>query len=90
MKIAIAFDYIYQDNVAPSSGTKERAHACARGRHPVSMRGKWRPMCILDFFNMKTLLQLLLAQKLIIFINNLLPSDTVPLKISYQKHLFRG
>ena len=41
-------------------------------------------MCILDFFNMKTLLQLLLAQKLIaskcvLFKKNLLPSDTVPL-----------
>ena len=41
-------------------------------------------MCILDFFNMKTLLQLLLALKLISnkcvqFKNNLLPSDTVPL-----------
>ena len=63
---------------------KARAHTCARGRHPISMRGKWRLMCILDFFNMKTLLQLLLAQKLIsskcvLFQNNLLPSDTVPL-----------
>ena len=42
-------------------------------------------MCILDFFNMKTLLKLLLAQKLIssmrvLFKTNLLPSDTVPLK----------
>ena len=41
-------------------------------------------MSILDFFNMKTLLQLLLAQKLVsskcvLFKNNLLPSDTVPL-----------
>ena len=48
------------------------------------MRGKWRLMCILDFFNMKTLLQLLLAQKLIsskcvLFKNNLLQGDTVPL-----------
>ena len=48
------------------------------------MREKWRLMCILDFFNTKTLLQLLLAQKLIygkcvLFQNNLLPSDTVPL-----------
>ena len=50
----------------------------------MSMRGKWRLMCILDFFKMKTLLQLLLAQKLIssqcvLFKNNLLQSDTVPL-----------
>ena len=41
-------------------------------------------MCILDFFNMKTLLQLLLAQKLIsnkrvLFKNNLLKGDTAPL-----------
>ena len=44
-------------------------------------------VCILerrDFFNMKTLLQLLMVQKLIfsncvLFQNNLLPSDTVPL-----------
>ena len=40
---------------------------------------------ILDFFNMKTLLQLLLAQKLtsskcVLFKNDLLPSDTVPLR----------
>ena len=39
-----------------------------------------------DFFNMETLQQLLLAQKLIsskgvLFKNNLLPSDTVPLII---------
>ena len=43
-------------------------------------------MCILDFFNMKTLLQLLLAQKLIsnkcvLFQNNLLQGDTVPLTV---------
>ena len=50
------------------------------------MRGKWRLTCLLDFLNMKTLLQLLFAQKLIsskcvglLFKNNLLPSDTVPL-----------
>ena len=41
-------------------------------------------MCILDFFNMKTLLPLLLALKLIsskcvLLKSNLLPSDTVPL-----------
>ena len=65
--------------MAPSSGMK-----ATRGRHPVSMRGKWRLMRILDFFNMKTLLQLLSAQKLTfskcaLFQNNLLPSDTVPL-----------
>ena len=41
-------------------------------------------MCILDFFNMKTLLQLLLAQKLItskcvLFKNHLLQGDTAPL-----------
>ena len=41
-------------------------------------------MCILDFFNMKTLMQLLLAQKLIsskrvLFKNNLLQGDTAPL-----------
>ena len=95
MKIAIAFGYTYQeikwseylelvglnrrhvywDNVAPSGGMK----ACARGRHPISMQGKWRLMSIL-----KALLQLLLAQKLISikcvrFKSNLLPSDTVPL-----------
>ena len=45
-------------------------------------------MCILDFFNMKTLLQFSLALKLIsskcvLFQNNLLPSDTVPLKVCY-------
>ena len=43
-------------------------------------------MFILDFFNMKTLLQLLLAQKLIsskcvLFQNNLLQGDTAPLRI---------
>ena len=48
------------------------------------MRGKWRLMCISEFFNMKTLLHLVLVQKLIsnkcvLFKNNLLPSDTVPL-----------
>ena len=42
-----------------------------------------------DFFNMKTLLQLLLAQKLIsstfvLFQNNLLQSDTVPLIMKVQ------
>ena len=45
-------------------------------------------MRILDFFNMKTLSQLLLALKLItikcaLFQNNLLPSDTVPLIITH-------
>ena len=44
----------------------------------------------LDFFNMKTLLQLLLAQKLlsckgVLFKNNLLSSDTVPLKYKYNR-----
>ena len=44
-------------------------------------------MCILDFFNMKILLQLLLTQKLIsskcvLFQNNLLSSDTVPLNLA--------
>ena len=34
--------HVYRDNVAPSSGMKARAHTCARGRHPISMRGKWR------------------------------------------------
>ena len=63
---------------------KARAHTRVRGRHPISMRGKWRLMCVLDFFNTKTLLQLLLAQKLtsskcVLFKNNLLPGDTVPL-----------
>ena len=48
------------------------------------MRGKLRLMCIFDFFNMKTLLQLSLAQKLIsskcvLFKNSLLSSETVPL-----------
>ena len=42
-------------------------------------------MCILDFFNMKTLMQLLLAQKLIsskcvLFQTNLLQGDTAPLR----------
>ena len=64
--------------------TWSHRHTRARGRHPISMRGKWRLTCILDFFNMKTLLQLLLAQKLIsskcvLFKNNLVPSDTAPL-----------
>ena len=50
------------------------------------MRGKWRLMCILDFFNVKTLPQLLLTQKLIsskcvLLKNNLLQGDTVPLKV---------
>ena len=82
--------HVYLDNVAPSSGMKARAHVKsyrhtrARGRHPISMRGKWHLMCVLDFFNMETLLQLLLTQKLIsskcaLFKNNFLPSDTVPL-----------
>ena len=81
--------HVYWDNVAPFSGTKARGHKCARGRHPISMRGKWRLMCILAFFKMKTLLQLFLAQKLIsskciglLFKNNLLQSDTVPLIIT--------
>ena len=48
------------------------------------MRGKWRLMCILESRDMKTLLQLLLARKLIsskclLFKNNLLQGDTVPL-----------
>ena len=64
--------------------TWSHRHTCARGRHPVSTRGKWRLMCILDFFNMKTLLQLLFVQKLIssmcvLLKNNLLQGDTVPL-----------
>ena len=64
--------------------TRSHRHTCARGRHLISMRGKWCLMRILDFFNTKTLLQLLLAQKLIsskcvLFKNNSLPSDTVPL-----------
>ena len=47
-------------------------------------------MCILDFFNMKTLLQILLAQKLIsiqcvLFKNNLLQSDAVPLRYENSK-----
>ena len=50
------------------------------------MLAKWRLMCILHFFNMKTLLQLLLAQKLIsskcvLFKNNQLQGDTAPLRI---------
>ena len=53
------------------------------------MRRKWRLVCILDFFNMKTLLQLLLAQKLVfskcvLFKNNLLQEDTAPLKNLYE------
>ena len=51
------------------------------------MRGKWRLICVFwkrDIFNMKTLLQVLLARKLlsskcVLFKNNLIPSDTVPL-----------
>ena len=58
------------------------------------MQGKWRLMCMLNFFKMKTLLQLLLAQKLIsskcvLFKNNLLPSDTVPL-MEVQTNYVKG
>ena len=54
------------------------------------MRAKWRLTCILYFFNMKTLLKLLLAQNLIpgmcvLFKNNLLQSDTVPLTLTQRK-----
>ena len=71
--------------------TWSHRHTCTRGRHPISMRGKWRLMCILDFFNMKTLLQLLLAHKWkssknVLFKNNLLQSDTVPLKELNSKY----
>ena len=46
-------------------------------------------MCILDFFKMKTLLQLLLLeQKLVLFKNNLSQSDTVPLN-SYSDIKFQ-
>ena len=51
-------------------------------------------MRILDFFNMKSLLLVLLAQKLIsskcvLVKNNLLPSDTVPL-IKNNGYLTKG
>ena len=56
------------------------------------MRGKWRLMCIFGFLqyeNFAIYMQLLLAQKLIsskcvLFKNNLLQSDTVPLNACYN------
>ena len=50
-------------------------------------------MCILDFFNTKTLLQLLLEQKLISskcvpFQNDLLQGDTVPLSLHDLRHIY--
>ena len=63
--------------------TWSHRHTRARGRHPISMRGKWRLTCIFDFFNMKTLLKFILVQKLIsskyvVFQNNLLPKWYCP------------
>ena len=49
------------------------------------MRGKWRLMCILDFFDMKNFAAIIIGteiniySKCVLFKNNLLPSDTVPL-----------
>ena len=68
--------------------TWSHRHACARGRHPISMRGKRLLMRILVSSIWK-LLQLFLAQKLIsskcvLFQSNLIPSDTVPLKGRYR------